>query len=101
MIGYLKNVAAAAALLSALGSIPASSQVSFKGFGVPNAYINDMSADGSVAVGILLNASTTAQPAGNQAFRWTAAGGVQNIGGHMNEVYISRDGKTIVGSALD
>jgi uncharacterized membrane protein len=75
--------------------------VSFKSFGVVNAYINDMSADGSVVVGILLGSSTAPSPAGSQAFRWTAVGGVQNIGGHMNEVYISRDGKTIVGSALD
>jgi hypothetical protein len=101
MIGRLKSVAAATALLSALGCVPVSAQVSFKSFGVVNAYINDMSADGSVAVGILLGSSTTPSPAGSQAFRWTAAGGVQNIGGHMNEVYISRDGKTIVGSALD
>jgi probable HAF family extracellular repeat protein len=101
MIGRLKSVAAATALLSALGCVPVSAQVSFKSFGVVNAYINDMSADGSVAVGILLGSSTAPSPAGSQAFRWTAAGGVQNIGGHMNEVYISRDGKTIVGSALD
>jgi uncharacterized membrane protein len=101
MIVDFRLVAAATALLSAMGSIPASAQVSFQSFGVVNAYINDLSADGSVAVGILLNSSSAPQPAGSQAFRSTATRGVQNIGGHMNEVYISRDGKTIVGSALD
>jgi probable HAF family extracellular repeat protein len=35
------------------------------------------------------------------AFRWTAAGGLEEIGGNMDAVSISRDGKTIVGSALD
>ena len=89
------------ALLGALGSNPASAQVTFNAFGVIDAYISDMSADGSVVVGILLGTATVPNPTGNQAFRWTAAGGVQNIGGHMDTVSISRDGRTIVGAALD
>ena len=32
---------------------------------------------------------------------WTAAGGIEEIGGLMPAVHISRDGRTIVGAALD
>ena len=101
MIFHLKRAVAVTALLWALGSNPASAQVTFKAFGVKDAYISDMSADGSVVVGILLGTSTVPNPTGNQAFRWTAAGGAETIGGHMDTVSISRDGRTIVGAALD
>jgi len=85
----------AAALLALVGgNLPA--QVTFRGFGTTNAYIQDMSADGSVVVGTFLLGTKS-----QTAFRWTAAGGLQEIGGYMDTVAISRDGKTIVGSALD
>jgi probable HAF family extracellular repeat protein len=100
MIFHLKRLAVTT-LFWTLASNLVSAQVSFKGFGVPNAFINDISADGSVVVGILLGTGTVPNPSGDQAFRWTAAGGVENIGGHMDKVSISRDGTTIVGSTLD
>ena len=77
-------------------AIPASAQVTFQPFGVQDAFINDMSADGSVVVGMWVSSGMN-----TQAFRWTPAGGVQNIGGDMDTVRISRDGKTIVGAARD
>jgi probable HAF family extracellular repeat protein len=86
----------AAILLGALLAVPAPGQVTFTPFGTLDAFINDMSADGSVIVGMWV-----AQNMSTQAFRWTAAGGVVNIGGDMNVVRISRDGKTIVGAARD
>src|SRR5215472_3102224 len=98
MIFHLNRLAVTT-LFCTLASNLVSAQVSFKEFGVPNAYINDISADGSVVVGILLGTGAVPIPTGNRAFRWTAAGGVENIGGHMNVVSISRDGKTIAGSA--
>ena len=79
MIFHLNRIAAVTALLWALGTSPASAQVTFNAFGVADAYISDMSANGSVVVGILLGTATVPNPTGNQAFRWTAAGGVQNI----------------------
>lgn len=92
-----------AALLAALtGAVlaivpmPANAQVTFKGFGVTDFIIQDMSADGSVVVG--KGAGVNGGPG---AFRWTAAGGLENIGGNMDGVHISRDGKTIAGSAVD
>ena len=96
MNGIVKSPVVLATLLAGAISASLSAQVTFRGFGVPNAYINDISADGSVAVGIfvdIVRAST--------AFRWTSAGGVEEIGGLMDVVSISRDGKTIVGAALD
>jgi hypothetical protein len=77
----------------AFAPIPAKAQVTFKGFGITNFIVQDMSADGSVAVG-----KSGSSPG---ALRWTAAGGLEDIGGNMDAVYISRDGKTIVGSAVD
>jgi probable HAF family extracellular repeat protein len=55
-----------------------------------------MSADGSIMVGTFI-----AGPKSGIAFRWTSAGGLEEIGGDMDAVSISRDGKTIVGSAFD
>jgi probable HAF family extracellular repeat protein len=74
--------------------LPGAAQVSFRGFDVQDAGIDDMSADGSVVVGKFARAPTT-------AFRWTAAGGIEDIGGDTDRVRVSRDGKAIVASALD
>jgi probable HAF family extracellular repeat protein len=71
----------------------ANAQVTFKGLGVTDFVVQSMSADGSVAVGLPSD--------GSNALRWTAAGGIEDLGGNMNAVYISRDGRTIVGSAVD
>ena len=92
----LANPAALTAIWIAFSTWTAPAQVTFKGFGVPNAWISDMSADGSVIVGTYV-----AGPKSSTAFRWTQSGGLEDIGGLMGGVSISRDGKTIVGSALD
>jgi uncharacterized membrane protein len=82
-----------AGVVLALAPIPANAQVTFKGFGITNFIIQGMSADGSVAVG-----KSGSSPG---ALRWTAAGGIEDIGGNMDGVDVSRDGKTIAGSAVD
>ena len=65
----------------------------FTGMGVAYTYVTGMSADGSVVVGVW-------GPLG-PAWRWTAATGVVDIGSVSQIVAISRDGKTIVGTAND
>jgi len=87
-------LAGAAALLLSLTCDQARAQVSFKEF-AEGCLITSMSADGSVAVGNY--------NAGADAFRWTAAGGVELIGvkGIFNGISISRDGSTIVGTVPD
>ena len=74
---------------------PLSAQVTFKEF-LTFCFITDISADGSVAVGWYDGAKT-------DNFRWTAAGGLELIGvpGMFQNLYISRDGKTIVGTVPD
>jgi probable HAF family extracellular repeat protein len=91
---FMSRAIAAALLALAGGNLPA--QVTFRGFGTNDVYITDMSADGTVVVGMFV-----AGPKANTAFRWTAAGGLEEIGGNMDTVRISRDAKTIVGSTLD
>jgi probable HAF family extracellular repeat protein len=81
-----------AAFILALACVPARAQVSFQPFPVTELPIDGMSADGSVIVGTRFAVT---------AFRWTATGGVEDIGGDMDVVAISRDGKTIVGRARD
>jgi len=87
-------VLAAALLALVAGNLPA--QVTFRGFGVNDAYVHGMSADGSIMVGTFITGDKK-----DTAFRWTSAGGIEEIGGNMDAVLISRDGKTIAGSALD
>jgi probable HAF family extracellular repeat protein len=86
-------LAGEAALLLTIRCLPGAAQVTFRGFDVQDAGIDDMSADGSVVVGRYARATAT-------AFRWTAAG-IEDIGGDMDRVRVSRDGKTVVGAALD
>jgi uncharacterized membrane protein len=74
--------------------VRASAQVSFKPFPVVDTSIASISADGSVVVGVYVRNPT-------QAFRWTAAEGIQNIGGDLDTVKVSRDGKTIAGADRD
>jgi probable HAF family extracellular repeat protein len=96
MKAHLIQAIHATTLLGALLATHASAQVTFQPFGTPDAFIQDMSADGTVVVGMWV-----AQNMSTQAFRWTSSTGVVNIGGDMNAVNISRDGKTIVGAARD
>ncbi|HKE24482.1 MAG TPA: hypothetical protein VKB88_19095 [Bryobacteraceae bacterium] len=90
------SLASAPLLTTAVASEHGQRQAVFQRFGVQDAYLVDMSADGTVAVGVWVSPGTS-----GRAFRWTAAGGVDDIGGDMDNVYISRDGKTIVGRAQD
>lgn len=59
------------------------------------------------AKGISADGSVVAGSAGDEAFRWTAAGGIQPLGGlspapfRSNADGISADGRVIVGDALD
>jgi probable HAF family extracellular repeat protein len=86
-----------AVVLSQTAPLMAQGEVTFQQFPVTGVFIQAMSADGSVVVGKwILPPSKSAG-----AFRWTAAGGVEDIGGDMDAVYISRDGKTIVARAAD
>jgi hypothetical protein len=65
----------------------ATAQVTFRGLGVPNILLVDMSADGGVAVGLTVSIGEA------PGIRWTAGGGAENIGGAMYAIAISRDGK--------
>jgi len=83
-------------VLVSLVGLPLAAQVKFQEF-VENCNITSMSADGSVAVGSYGGGSTA------DSFRWTAAGGVELIGvkNQFLDLYISRDGRTIVGTIPD
>ena len=84
-------------VLLACASAPA--QVAFKEIPAPNIWIGNMSADGRVGVGISLAAG---QGKTVDGYRWTADGGVENIGGFQGYgIIVSRDGKTIVGHILN
>src|ERR1700757_1848426 len=82
--------------VTAKAQAPTTTQVTFKPF-LDGAFITSMSADGSIAVGFYDSGTSTT------AFRWTAAGGLQIIGTDkmFQEVYISRDGRVIVGTVAD
>ena len=82
-------IAAAAAVAAG----PALAQGKFTPLGVENTYVAGMSADGSVVVGVWGNEGP--------AWRWTAETGVVDIGSVSQQVKISRDGRTIVGTAKD
>ena len=72
-------------------------KLTFQRFPIDNVYINGMSADGNVVVGKYI----LPERLDRHAFRWTALDGLQDIGGDMDAVFISRDGKTIVGTERD
>ena len=83
-----------AAIVTMVTSGPVIAQVTFRAFGYPTAYITGMSADRTIVVGQTIGLPLT------DGFRWTAAGGLERIGG-TGAYSISRDGKTIVGSVRD
>ena len=87
------NSVVVAALGLSFTCVTAMGQVTFRGLGVPDIYLLDLSADGSVCVGLPL--SITGEATG---LRWTPSGGIERIGGAMSNIAISRDGKTIVGA---
>src|SRR5437773_1274122 len=71
----------------------AAAQGTFTRMGKPNTYLSDVSADGSIAVGVRSNFGPV--------FRWTASEGVVDIGATGFTAAISRDGQTIVSDAKD
>ena len=83
-----------AAVVTIVTSGPLIAQVTFRGFGYPTAYITGISADRTIIVGQMIGLPLT------DGFRWTAAGGLERIGG-TGAYGISRDGRTIVGSVRD
>ena len=80
-------------LLMAVAVTPVLAQGTFTPLGVANTYVTSMSADGSVVVGVWGNEGP--------AWRWTAGTGVVDIGSISQTVSVSRDGRTVVGTAKD
>ena len=80
-------------LLFALGMAVSAGPVwaQFTPLGTANTYVTGMSADGSVVVGVWGSEGP--------AWRWTAATGTVDIGSISQTVAVSRDGRTIVGTA--
>ena len=72
---------------------PVWAQGTFTPLGTENTYISAMSADGTIVVGVWGNEGP--------AWRWTAQTGAVDIGSVSQQVSISRDGRTIVGTAKD
>jgi probable HAF family extracellular repeat protein len=81
----------AAVVMAAAGS--AWAQGKFIGLGAANSLVSGMSADGSVIVGVYGNLGP--------AWRWTPTTGVTLIGSISQTAAVSRDGRTIVGTAND
>jgi uncharacterized membrane protein len=77
------------AMAIAVSAGPAFAQ--FTPLGAENSYVTAMSADGTVVVGVWGNEGP--------AWRWTAGTGVVDIGSISQTVGVSRDGRTIVGTA--
>jgi len=91
-------------LLSGIGMLltvmcePGAAQVSFKEFSQEYSIISDVSADGTVVVGVYDSPNTSG------LFRWTEAGGLEVIGSLSStstNPRISRDGKTIIATVPD
>ena len=82
-----------AVLMMGVGAGPAWPQGSFVRLGVENTYVTGMSADGMVVVGVWGSYGP--------AWRWTPSTGVVNIGSISQTAAVSRDGRTIVGTAND
>lgn len=76
-----------------LGASPVLAQGTFTPLGVKNTYVASMSADGTVVVGVWGNEGP--------AWRWTPETGVVDIGSVSQQVKVSGDGRTIVGTAKD
>ena len=82
-----------APLVMAAAVSPAWAQGKFTPLGVENTYVTEMSADGTVVVGVWGSEGP--------AWRWTAETGVVDIGSISQTVAVSRDGRTVVGTAKD
>jgi uncharacterized membrane protein len=87
------NVYAVIAAALAVTACPVWAQGTFTPLGTKDSYVSGMSADGSIVVGIFGNEGP--------AWRWTAQTGVVDIGSVSQLVKISRDGRTVVGTAKD
>jgi hypothetical protein len=90
MILHLKRIAAVTSLLSALGSNPASAQVRLHGVWRNRCVYTRHVSRWECRGGYSERERGVPNPSGNQAFRWTAAGGAETIGGHMGYGFCGR-----------
>ena len=91
-MGKTRLCAVIAAAIAATAN-PVWAQGTFTPLGTKDTYVSGMSADGSIIVGVWGNLGP--------AWRWTAQTGAVDIGSVSQQVKISRDGATIVGTAKD
>jgi len=91
-MGKTRLCAVIAAAIAATAN-PVWAQGTFTPLGTKDTYVSGMSADGSIIVGVWGNLGP--------AWRWTAQTGAVDIGSVSQQVKISRDGGTIVGTAKD
>jgi uncharacterized membrane protein len=91
----MRNIRLSAAMAAAIALTtgPVWAQGTFTPLGTKDTYIANMSADGSVVVGVWGSEGP--------AWRWTAQTGAVDIGSVSQQVEISRDGRTIAGTAKD
>ena len=91
----MRNIGLRAAMAAAIAmtTSPVWAQGTFTPLGSKDSYVTNMSSDGSVVVGVWGSEGP--------AWRWTAQTGVVDIGSVSQQVDISRDGRTIVGTAQD
>ena len=75
----------------AMAIFPGPAPAQFTPLGTADTYVTDMSADGTVVVGVWGSEGP--------AWRWTAATGAVNIGSVSQTTAVSRDGRTVVGTA--
>jgi uncharacterized membrane protein len=91
-MGKTRLCAVIAAAIAATAN-PVWAQGTFTPLGTKDTYVSGMSADGSTIVGVWGNLGP--------AWRWMAQTGAVDIGSVSQQVKISRDGGTIVGTAKD
>jgi probable HAF family extracellular repeat protein len=106
-MGTVKELALAAVLAAAS---PVAAEPTFSGLGDPeDSFVaGGVSADGSVVVGQASMSLIPPNPSPqlDRAFRWTEAGGIQNLGelpgggAHSNAYGVSSDGEVVVGRSL-
>lgn len=101
-LGGVSGFAPIGAVWTAAGGVAA--LVPPTGFAETYPALGAISADGSVSAGILANTNADGVYLDEQAYRWTASGGVQGIGylpgGQRSEAYaVTADGSKILGAS--